>query len=1364
MGSPQNRFLARVASNKPLAQEIPVPAPQPETQNRFLQRSATGGQPGPEEDSGGILGTLARGARAVGHAVAHPIQTVTPVVESAVRGITHPIDTSKQIGARFVQGAADVGAAFEGAAAGIDRLLGADPTRSATRQANFKARGQLLQDLVPLPESGVGRFAAEAVRQTPALIGGEALLGGALALAPAKVRALLATARAAEGAGLGERIGVAAANTAKRAVRGVGEGAAYGAVSGEDPVESAEAFGILNPLLGLPGEALGVARGAAKAAEGRGLGQRIADMVDPGRAEKLRTAYTDPLTGLNNQTAFQQALPRIDADATREVLTIDAVGLKAHNDKLGREAGDAFLARIGTAVKEAAEQAGVSPRDVFRAGGDEFAIAVPKGQAEALGRAIKEAVGETPIGKSGKVAAARYGVGDTYAAADAAAQAAKKLEGSAYARLGEEAVPSEQLDLLAESPVPRAPTSPEAGFAVLPAKPTVEAPIPGDVPAPRPAVIDKIGSVIGREFRVRGNLPQPVFDAKLVKNANRAAQETVIRNTSRDLEAAVRASTGRSYKGLSEPEVTRINSVLSGEATPESLPEAMRLVVQNMRSQIDAHSAQMIRDELVEGPLAAKVEGNLGTYLNRTYQVFTDPKWAERVPETIRNKAKAFIRAEHPDASPQEIDGLISELLYRGQEAGSGPMEALAQGNLSARARSILTKREEVPAAIRALWGESKDPLVNYANSVAKMSAVIEHGKFLRAVREGGEGLFLHEKPTGQFYAKIDVGGGAPLYTTPEIAVAWKSATSPQVMGPVMRAYTRLNLGVKLGKTVGSVVSQIRNFISNPMIELANGNLNIFQAGKAARAVAGNLSAPTEAIAERLSQIAGSERNWREYWLNLQRRGVVGQSSNAGEIRDMLIDASTRPGKIVDAFADPLSSRLKKGFQVAENIYSGNDDFFKVIGFESEFARYRNALDRYNTAHGLPLVSDDALADRIAKLVTDTRPTYAKVPEITKKLRRVLLVGNFVSWPSEIIRTTYNVGKTAFAELADPALRGIGAQRLAGLAAVAGVVPAVAAYSRFASGVTKDEENDLRAFLPPWQQNSNLLHLGRDAKGNYSYTDLSYVDPYSYLRKPILAMMRGEDALDAFKDAAVEVAEPFLSEEILASTLMNVRSNQRERGNDSRIYNPQDDPQKQLADISAYVWSKVEPGTLTTARRIKMGSTGEMTQTGQTYDAKAETRAALTGQRVGKVNPSQALYYRLRDLNDQVSDENRRFTSSLTNLGSVAPGTIKETYQSISQGRMELFQKAAEAAHAARRLGVSDAAIVASFKQAGFTEKETESIAHGRVPFYSPSEQLAKSFRARLQRAGTSAPEIDSIISARGGAMREERQRLLPSP
>ncbi|KKK57591.1 hypothetical protein LCGC14_3052930, partial [marine sediment metagenome] len=162
--------------------------------------------------------------------------------------------------------------------------------------------------------------------------------------------------------------------------------------------------------------------------------QRIADIIDPGRQAELQKAFEDPMTGLANQTAFERARPNLDADPEIEIVALDVQNLKGLNDIEGRESADAFLSEVGRVAREVAEEHGIPVRDVFRAGGDEFAIAAPKGEAEVIAREVVDRIGERGIGDTELQTGLRMGVGETWHAADAAAQAAKKATGAAAYR------------------------------------------------------------------------------------------------------------------------------------------------------------------------------------------------------------------------------------------------------------------------------------------------------------------------------------------------------------------------------------------------------------------------------------------------------------------------------------------------------------------------------------------------------------------------------------------------------------------------------------------------------------------------------------------------------------------------------------------------------------------------------------------------------------------------------------------------------------------------------------------------------------------------------------------------------------------
>ncbi|WP_294393712.1 EAL domain-containing protein [uncultured Sphingomonas sp.] len=94
-----------------------------------------------------------------------------------------------------------------------------------------------------------------------------------------------------------------------------------------------------------------------------------------------RAAHKDFLTGLGNRAAFQiglQALVERTAASGFKLFLIDVDHLKAVNDRLGHDGGDALIRHVGACLAAAAGPEG----QVSRIGGDEFAVLLPLDRPE----------------------------------------------------------------------------------------------------------------------------------------------------------------------------------------------------------------------------------------------------------------------------------------------------------------------------------------------------------------------------------------------------------------------------------------------------------------------------------------------------------------------------------------------------------------------------------------------------------------------------------------------------------------------------------------------------------------------------------------------------------------------------------------------------------------------------------------------------------------------------------------------------------------------------------------------------------------------------------------------------------------------
>lgn len=147
--------------------------------------------------------------------------------------------------------------------------------------------------------------------------------------------------------------------------------------------------------------------------------RRLADQVE----ELERVAYRDPLTGLLNRRAWQEAVMREEARCARNprpvaVIVLDLDGLKRLNDDQGHRAGDVLLRLTGGLLKEI-----LRPSDVVaRIGGDEFAallVDVTEQDPEAIAERLRN--GLAAEGVRASVGAALRADGDRLEAAFQAA-------------------------------------------------------------------------------------------------------------------------------------------------------------------------------------------------------------------------------------------------------------------------------------------------------------------------------------------------------------------------------------------------------------------------------------------------------------------------------------------------------------------------------------------------------------------------------------------------------------------------------------------------------------------------------------------------------------------------------------------------------------------------------------------------------------------------------------------------------------------------------------------------------------------------------------------------------------------------------
>lgn len=166
-------------------------------------------------------------------------------------------------------------------------------------------------------------------------------------------------------------------------------------------------------------------------------------------AQEAHRSRHDSMTGLPNRRAYEERLPIEAARAERQghpltLCLLDLDGFKAINDRHGHPAGDEILGAVAAAIRGSRLS-----DDVFRIGGDEFAILLPdcdrEGAESAMARVLEAvdlssiAVDQASLGISFGVGCEETDPARLHAGADRDLVAAKDLlytEGERRSRRG----------------------------------------------------------------------------------------------------------------------------------------------------------------------------------------------------------------------------------------------------------------------------------------------------------------------------------------------------------------------------------------------------------------------------------------------------------------------------------------------------------------------------------------------------------------------------------------------------------------------------------------------------------------------------------------------------------------------------------------------------------------------------------------------------------------------------------------------------------------------------------------------------------------------------------------------------------------
>ena len=261
-------------------------------------------------------------------------------------------------------------------------------------------------------------------------------------------------------------------------------------------------------------------------------------------------------------------------------------------------------------------------------------------------------------------------------------------------------------------------------------------------------------------------------------------------------------------------------------------------------------------------------------------------------------------------------------------------------------------------------------------------------------------------------------------------------------------------------------------------------------------------------------------------------------------------------------------------------------------------------------------------------------------------------------------------------------------------------------------GISADDEEDRRRYMPPWSRNSTILWVGENANGEPRYVDLSYTDPYSMFRDAVRALWRGDTA-----EAAGEAFEPFFAEDIVAGKMIDIWRNTTSDGRE--IWNPRDSFWNQFQAGARHLGDAFTPGTARSVYRILMAHNGTPTQSGRVYNLFDET-TALSGQRVQSLDMPRSLGFHAGAFQRGQTDSTRLMTSVVRQGGMVSEQDLTAAWQNMERSRRLVFGELHRDVVAAQRQGMTPDQVREIIRGRGVSEVNTGLLLEGSYRAWWP--------------------------------------------
>jgi len=813
-----------------------------------------------------------------------------------------------------------------------------------------------------------------------------------------------------------------------------------------------------------------------------------------------------------------------------------------------------------------------------------------------------------------------------------------------------------------------------------------------------PKDIENVSEIVSMFIKSKARKINRIYEG-LEKNAYKLAKEFEKRyNTNKT------SPVGEKYF------LDEVEMFLRGQRKIGDLPKELQGLSLDLEKNIKAIMGELKKalpkgkdaDEVVKA-LSNVLTKDVKNYMVKSFKTFTNPNYTppKELIENAANWLSKNVIAKNKDHKKAALEmygnkgginaaykeyakDLANKILVDGRGEGRNPLQMLkyiGQNILRDKKYKFLRTGEELPDAIRKLLGEEMNLKASIMFTTTDAVAALAQKRAADFMAQSGlkngwlfadEALAITKYPGAQQITDLPLLGNrmktklTGLWTSPEykeMIMGSGGGFHSKVLANFYKNWIlRPKAMVQAGKTLYSPQTQVRNVTAGTLFAMLSGHI-------------GHNASLGDSIRLVLRDIYKSGRGIDEAAFNthvekLIKLGVWDENVVASELRAVFQDIKAGTIKTEEEMIEHLLKKTSITEKVAR-LYAGGDNVWKSYGFEFDKSMLSQGLKSVNDVETwfkhmganfnkndlitqVPKSLDEALDEAAAYLIRNSYPTYSKVPPVIQNLRK-WPIGNFVSFPAEIIRTVpTNISMgLKMASHSNPVIRQMGLRRLMGtFLATYGIGKGVMETAYYLTGTTGAQMDAWkRSIGAPWDKNRNIVPITSFKNGEASAVNFSYFTPYdlfdtviqSALNKAYQQDLNPQQVNDyvlqqvfATDGPVWELLAPFMSEPIGFERFYDVTIRGGKTAEGFRIYTDSDLEQDLGAVIQKslmHIIDGVKPGFISSAEKLKMGIETDLTRSGKEVNLKDELLALFTGTRIIRIDAKKDIQFMASNLN-----------------------------------------------------------------------------------------------------------------------------------